>query len=304
MQAPDSNNLWKDLKKATRDAAGAAWDSFNEEEHEVLHLPFTMEDLQHSLLRFEGRFGGQLRSAFLELENSPDSKIRTSAFHLRLGYTSAALDIAVSPRPDLALIDMITLVELIRRVADSYLVPVMFSGQGQSINIALKNLSQDIWELAHDYLSDAQILLLKRVIEDWCQENGNQVDVSSVRLSGAIKALKKQQLNLEDGKSGHSFFLKMNQALDTADKSRMLGERAFYYLQRAPFFMRWHLKAALQDLSGEVKGYFDPEIKKKIGKAAIGSGIMLIGGQITIKILFRALDIWLITKGRRPRLLR
>ena len=211
----------------------------SEEEYQL-----SAQDLLADLLRFEGRFSDRIRGGFRSLESSRDPQVRSKAMNLHLGYSSSVLDIAISPGPEVALIDMVILIELSRRVMNAYVLN-NFGKQGEPLLKAFQNSARDVWELASKYISAEQRQHLLEAIEKWQRVNPDQQDVISFRFSEILEAVKKSSFLREREKSA---FPRLTKALATADQSRLLGERALYYAQRAPFLVRRHARASLSEL--------------------------------------------------------
>lgn len=282
-----NTTVWQDIKKVTRDTAEAAWESIHEQlEPDAGDTP-TAENLQAELLRFEGRFSERIRDSLGFLRASRVTEIRALGLNLQLVLTSSAIDIAVSARPDVALVDMITLVELSRKSAERALIPDVLGSIGIPLLKALREASEDVWKLSSSYLSSEQRQILKRAINRWVSENPPHQNFAGVRLAGVLDELRENEIYSEDLSKGFPLAGGVFQALETADKSRLLGERVFYYMQRAPFLARLHLRVLVLETIKDLKAMINDPRLKRTAKLALGSTLAIIFGSALLRRAWR-----------------
>lgn len=203
-------------------------------------------ELQDHLIRFSGNFAESLRGAFSTLDNSPSIDVRQAALDQRLRYSTAALDIALGPIPENNLLDMIVFFELCKDVLHDYWIPQIYGPAGQTVLAAFTTAESQLDRLGSRVLTDQEIALLDQITSDWRQEHPKQTDVEGVRMTefseetGArAKERQRELTGIQASVSG---------LMHSADQAVMLGERALYYAQRAPFLMRLQAKVAATEL--------------------------------------------------------
>lgn len=183
------------------------------------------------------------------------SRLRRAAIENKLATVSAALSIASSPNPTVALADMITLVTLQRMALES---PVAVERYGEELAGDLVAMYREqeakIWRTGARAMSVQQQEELKELIAEWRTQNPDSQYVANVRLEDFARA--RQQSLVDRKKSGDSLLsliaLDPLAGLDPAQRevqeSRMLGERMFFYASRMPQVLKWQVESLYQDL--------------------------------------------------------
>jgi hypothetical protein len=191
---------------------------------------------------------------------SPDelaraNRIRRSAVESKLATVSAALSIASSPNPTVALADIITLVTLQRMVFESQVTVERFGMEHAADLIALYTKQEEkVWRIAARAMSEEQQLELRELIDDWREQNPDSTYVANIRLEDFART--RQVTVVEQSAGGDSllslFALDPLAGLDPAQrevqKSRMLGERMFFYASRLPQILKWQVESLSQEL--------------------------------------------------------
>ena len=192
-------------------------------------------ELQDDIMRFEGRFSAKLVASFAPLTRSEDMRVRLRAKRDELAFISAALDIAVGADPEVDLLDMLTLVALGRdAMAKSWSVDA-HGDAARGVREAFASAMDDISTVAARIISPNVADRLRRVVREWQNENPEQQEVASVRLSAYAEFR-----NGRASKDASGLFSMVRGAAQTADTAVLLGERALYVSQRLPFLMRMH----------------------------------------------------------------
>jgi hypothetical protein len=166
----------------------------------------------------------------------------------RLTYISSALDISLGPSPEANLLDMIAFIELSRSALERYWIPKVFGQRGLPLKKAFDVCAEEIWNIASKVLNPHQRKVLESIIQRWIRENPNQIFVEGVRLSQfSYTAGAKAKQNEVGG-----ILASVGRATVAADEAILLGQRALYYAQRAPFLMRLQAQASVQELTEEI----------------------------------------------------
>lgn len=302
MASSSNRTIREDFKDLTRTAAVAAktylntqLDEFTQDDEKTLEIDAaSIEDLQIDLLRFEGRFAARLRNAMEDLKSSPSTKVRLRAHALHLEYVSSALDIAVAPRVEISLVDMIVLMELSRGIIADHFIPNEFEGAGTDLLRAFEDSCSDIWEISKEYLTENQRNQLQEAILLWRQHNPQIHNITGMRFSGIMRELKDTPIGKATTGSEHTFLPRFNKALEAADEARLLAERTFFYAQRLPFLIRAHVKMTVFESINEVGNFLkDPAVKRR---AIMGLGAMTVPfiSYFASKTIFRYIDLRMI----------
>jgi hypothetical protein len=209
--------------------------------------PLLLEGLQTDLLRLEGRMSTRLEHAFHDLEASTDTRLRHAAMARRLAYATAMLDITVAPNPELNLFDTISFLEISRSALNRYWIPEVFGAKGKEITVAFEASLAEAWKIAHTVISAKQRGELSSIISAWIESHPDTRIVDTLRFS-RFPDLTSAEVPSSDARWFRSLIQHANRALTTADETRLLAERAFYYVQRAPFLMRLQARVASHEL--------------------------------------------------------
>jgi len=190
--------------------------------------------------------------------------MRRVALIKKLTTASAALSIASSPNPTVAVGDMITMVTLERMLLEE----TALKRFGAALGLALVQTYQDqedkIWRVAEKAMTPEQREELRGLIQAWRDANPNITYVANVRLEDFAST--RGQVFVDDSESGGSLLsllaLDPLAGLDPAQrevqKSRLLAERMFFYASRSPQIVKWQAESLFQDI---VRA---PEVKRVI----------------------------------------
>ncbi|MCE9592991.1 MAG: hypothetical protein K8S98_02255 [Planctomycetes bacterium] len=190
-----------------------------------------------------------------EADQEHARRLRRAAIENKLATVSAALSIASSPNPNVALADMIVMVTLQRMVLETPAASERYGDELVGVLIATyRDQEAKIWRIAARAMTAAQRRELRELIAAWRAENPDATYVANVRLEDFAKA--RQQSIVETKQSGDSLLalvaLDPLAGLDPAQrevqKSRMLGERVFFYGSRLPQLLKWQVESLTQEL--------------------------------------------------------
>lgn len=199
-----------------------------------------VEEVHQSVIRFAGRASERVDDVVREME--PRLETRESliaALEIGLGFYTAALDIATGPNPDINLIDMVVLVSLEREIIETYWVPKVLGNPGKPLLRTMQELESEIWSMASKLLTPAQKRDLRILIQRWREQHPDQVYVEAMRF-GDFAPLAGQTALAKANQPGGLFGTK--RVTRSVDETRLLGERAMFYAQRAPSIARAHAR--------------------------------------------------------------
>lgn len=190
-----------------------------------------------------------------DAEQDHASRLRRSAVENKLATVSAALSIASSPNPTVALADMITMVTLQRMVLEGPNARELYGDElAEALIQTYRDQEEAIWKIGNQAMRAELADQLKELINEWREEHPDANYVANVRLEDFAKA--RQQPLVSAVKSGDNLLtllaLDPLAGLDPAQRevqqSRMLGERMFYYASRSPQVLKWHVESLYQSL--------------------------------------------------------
>jgi hypothetical protein len=212
----------------------------------------SQSDVQEHLQRFQARFSAWLADALEPLATHRDPRLRRAALDLQLRLSSAALDIAIGRSPDASLLDMVTLMELSKATLVEHWVPQVFRKQQAGPLIeAMEKSCEDVWQVARQVLSPPEEADLRRIIEHWKASNPDQLHVASMRLPAFASPADAGFGSMNAQASG--LFSGVKKAVQAADQTRLLAERALYAAQRLPFLLRIQARLTGQQIVDDLQ---------------------------------------------------
>lgn len=209
------------------------------------------EALVEELFRLEARFSQRLSESFLPLERSLWLALRRRAVTRRLALVSSALDLAMKPQPELALLDFVALLAISRAALDRVWVQEGFAPAAAEIRKALDETSQEAWALAEQRFSREECARLERFLSDWIVRNAHVRSPEAIRFSEFSQALRARDPQHPDAVGMRAVLARAARTAERIDSVRLLGERSLHYAQRLPYLTRLHARAAILDTLNE-----------------------------------------------------
>ncbi|MBL8885531.1 MAG: hypothetical protein JNK16_02630 [Phycisphaerales bacterium] len=199
----------------------------------------------------KGSTGGGLTDA----ENARLNSMRRASLEIKLANVNAALLIASSPNPLVALSDMITVVTLQRMVIEAPSTTRLFGAeiQGQLLEV-YKEQEINVWKIADAAMTETQRSELMALIKEWRGAHPDATYVSSIRLDDFAAA---RQISVAPKNEKNPSLLSLLSldplaGLDPAQReiteTRMLAERIFFYASRVPNVIKWQVESLYQGL--------------------------------------------------------
>ena len=220
----------------------------------------TEAQLQSHLMSFADRFASILDTTIAKFENlNPSGKSRYEVLELMTFSLHHAFIIAGESDPNVALLDMVSMVTLGR---------IFFEEEGQSrygkkvvpVIDGYRRAEADIRNVAAKVLTPDQMLNLMRIIKRWRMENSEVKSFPLVRFSNF--AADRRESTLSKAEDPEGLFESVERASETVEEMRLLAERTVYLSTRIPqlfglfgdlWLTRWmdnpDLQKALTDLS-------------------------------------------------------
>jgi hypothetical protein len=232
----------------------------------------TAGELQGELMSYADTFNSVVNDAWVrvvELNSGSDMDrmlaVRRAALTANLASISSAFSIASSPNPIVGLADMITMVTLQRQVLEMPESGRLFGEEGRALVVAVyTSQERAIWGVADDAMTPDQQSELRGLIAEWRRANPTATVVARVRLQDFARARHETPLAGSGGGSLLALvaldpFAGLDPVQRDLRKSRMLGERTFYYASRLPQLIRWQAEGLSEDLLHQ------PEFRQLLG---------------------------------------
>ncbi|MGD8882575.1 MAG: hypothetical protein PVI82_11840 [Desulfobacterales bacterium] len=188
--------------------------------------------LQSHVMSFADRFASILDTALAKFENfNPTGKTRYEVVELITLSLHHAFIIAGESDPDVALLDMLSMVTLGR---------IFFEEEGPSrygkvivpVTDGYRKAEADIRKVAATVLTPDQMLNLMRIIKRWRKENAEVKSFALIRFSNF--AADRRESTLTRAEEPEGLFESVESASETVEEMRLLAERGTYLATRIP----------------------------------------------------------------------
>jgi hypothetical protein len=188
--------------------------------------------LQSHLMSFADRFASILDMTIAKFESlNPTGTSRYEVLELMTFTLHQAFLIAAESDPDVALLDMISMVTLGR---------IFFEEEGPSrygklivpVLDGYRKAEADIRKVAAKILTPNQMLNLMKIINRWRKENPQIKSFPLVRFSNFAADRRESTLAREEEPEG--LFESVESASETVEEMRLLAERGMYLATRIP----------------------------------------------------------------------
>jgi hypothetical protein len=229
--------------------------------------PVSAAELDQLTRAFADRYVGLLYSACEAVKkDNPHPAQRREAQMLLVDCASNVYDVASNANAFTQVLDLVVVATLVSQVwIDDDRAGQVFGERAEVVVRALRHGRVEAWALASQVLRLDQLDLLDYLIWDWRRQNPDMIRVSFVRFSNFAMSRGMSANAEEVATSG--FLSEMfgsgllgllvpvgetNRAVggatDALDEFRLLGERAFFILKRAPVLLRWQAETTKADL--------------------------------------------------------
>ncbi len=208
-------------------------------EAEGPYLIVTEADLQSQLMSFADRFSSIISTAFFHYDAlEPAAEDRIVMAQNTVYPMAAAFSIAADPDPDVALLDMVTMITLGRMIYQEHWLQQL-GNQVEPILQGFQSAEEDIWELGNRVLTPDQQQDLLSLIQEWRQNHPEVLFFASVRFREFVA----DRSRVKRVEKARGLFKSVENATRQVEEVRLLGERAMYLGTRLPF-----LTGALMDV--------------------------------------------------------
>jgi hypothetical protein len=208
----------------------------------------TQQQVQSELMAFADRyFAASLDSAQILEQSLQTPESRYTAAGARLVALVVTTDIAASPNPGAALLDMTVFVTLRRMVWEDYWMPDVYGDAGLPVLDSLSELEDDIWEIAAGVYTPDQLAELRRLIDTWRSKHPDTQAVDFVRLTELGET--RQVRTLIDASRPGGMLAPVKEANREIEEMRLLAERLTFMATRMQLMLSLQVEMASAKLA-------------------------------------------------------
>jgi hypothetical protein len=194
----------------------------------------TEAELQSQVMSFADRFASIIVAAFNVYDaQSPPPEHRRIVRGSTVYAMAAAVTIAAEADPDVALLDMVTMVVLGRMVFEEHWRK-KFGKQVDPILKGFQKAETDIWQITAKVLTPEQQKELRALIRQWHRDNPEVTFFAYVRFSDFASERRKSKLSKTKAKG---IFKTVKSATRQVEEARLLAERGMYLGTRLPMMI-------------------------------------------------------------------
>lgn len=187
---------------------------------------FSMKEVQAGVMSFADSWAamtGQASAYLAGKVGTQESRLHIKKFQF---YSRVAVyDIAAGPNPGVAMLDMMVLTSLTRRVWENYWQETYGEPTKPMIKV-LNELEGNIWGFAANILTPRQVEAMRELVNEWWAEHPYARGANFVRFSDFGELGRKPSIENAVKKGG--FLAPIRDAAQTAENFQELAERAFF----------------------------------------------------------------------------
>jgi hypothetical protein len=192
----------------------------------------TEAELQSHVMSFADRFAAVMVTSFDEFEaKQPPQKVRHEVLALVTYSMSNAYVIAGESDPDVALLDIVSMITLGRIILEEE-GPTRYGQKVQPIIQGFRTAEKDIRDIAAVVLTPDQLADLMATIKRWRKENTGVIFFPPIRFSDFDADRRGSHLTRAEGQGG--LFKSVEAATEQVEEMRLLAERGMYLATRMP----------------------------------------------------------------------
>src|SRR5262245_2623786 len=229
---------------------------------EAKGLQEKQRQLQAKCMRFADHDVGRVVEESTRFERAAaNPELRTLLSSWRLSQANSAYSIAAGESAVVNALDLVTLAVLSRMVVEDTVVP-SFPDDGAPLLDVHRQLEEAAWKLTDDFLTPGQTEDFRGVLAQWRAKNPRVTNVAFVHFVDFAKAVGRPAPGEADS-SGNLFAMLgldplagLDPAIKQIEQTRLLAERAIYYMQRVPYVLDLQVERVTSDflMEPEVRG--------------------------------------------------
>jgi len=215
----------------------------------------TEPEVQSELMAFADRYFAATLEAAKILESASETpESRHTAAVARLAALVTVTDIAASPNPGAALLDMTVFVTLRRMVWEDYWMPEVYGDAGVPVQNILIELEDDIWGIAAGVYTPEQLTELRGLIDNWRSKHPDARAVDFMRLTKLGDS--RQVQRLVDAGSPGGMLAPVKEANRELEQMRLLAERLAFMATRMQLMLSFQVEMATAKIATQ------PEVRQ------------------------------------------
>jgi hypothetical protein len=220
--------------------------SIREEVKEDSRKIMTEAELQSQVMSFADRFASRILQGYEDFDElSPPFEQRRIIERNAVYSVTAAFTIAAESEPDVALLDMVVMVTLGHSIYEEYWLPKL-GAPIASMERALRKSEDDIWKIAAKLLQPDQQAELLAIIQEWRQNNPEDLAFSYVRFHDF--AGKRRQSSLSRSGDPNGLLQSVEIATKQVEDVKLLAERGMFLATRMPLLTGFFLDTSLSQV--------------------------------------------------------
>ena len=215
-----------------------------------------VEALRSRLTSYADRYLARMGEIGDELIGSTESlQARLELQEARYLTSFAVVEMAGGANPAASLLDLMVMTRLQERVwSRDPVVKMLGPEQAEKVRETLDLLAADVWRIGEEYLTEAQMADVRRLIEEWIEANPQRERVYAVRFDDFTQLRGGEAIRAD--LEGSGLFASIDEAANTADTATKLAARAKFVAERMPLLLSWQVEMLAADLLSmpEVQG--------------------------------------------------
>ena len=219
---------------------------------------FNREEISAAVMSFSDTWAASIYEVALKLENTVD----TPAAHLQMDrfrfYSmTAGYDIAASPYPGVALLDMMVLTALKVIIWEEYWLPEVYGEAARPVLDKLQKLEAELWGFAATVLTPEQVRAIRELVVEWRDHHSEAINVNWIRFSSFGELGRKP--SLEAAREAGGLLGPLKEAAAAADEIRAMGDRMMFMMLRMQEIIGTRVEMSIKEIlrTPEVTGLLE-----------------------------------------------
>jgi outer membrane protein OmpA-like peptidoglycan-associated protein len=217
---------------------------------------FNREDIRAAVMSLSDTWVTGIHEVALELENNVDTPaVRLHMDQFRLYSMMGAYEIASSPYPGVALLDMMVFTSLKALVWEEYWLPEVYGEAARPVLDKLQKLEAEAWGFAATVLTPEQVRAMQELIVEWRGRHPEAINVSFIRFSSFGELGRKP--SLEAAREAGGLLGPLKEAAAAADEIRAMGDRMMFMMLRMQEIVGQRVEMSIKEIlrTPEVSGF-------------------------------------------------
>lgn len=237
-----------------------------------------LQEMQLRVMRFADEYSGRIAEPiqrFVTSDVSPEDRLRAQDW--RLSQATSAYTIASGASPVVNALDMVVLTTLSRMVVEDFWVNELYGTKAIALLDIHRSLEQEAWKLTEGTLNEEQHAQLHTMIDTWRAAHPQVRAVAQVHFADFAKTVGRSVQDPAHAGGLFAFFgldplSNLDPAVREIEQTRLLAERAIYYVQRAPNLLDMQIERLAYQLAvmPEVKDALVDVNRVSLAAAAAG----------------------------------